>query len=129
MSHSQKCTFWIVATAVAMFTGCTSMQPLESTRPEAVSSSVEAGDEIEVRTTTNRLIRMEVDEVSATGLRGDEQFVAYADMSSISVRAFDRAKTGRTILITGGAILAAGLMYYALQGYAAASILDSAPAQ
>jgi hypothetical protein len=113
-------TLQIILAAVVLLlsAGCTTMQPLSSTQPAVINSKIAIGDKVKIVCVSGDQIEMQVEEKTATGLRGDGQFVAYADMVSIKVRRIDGYKAEKTARVVGG-ILLVPLVLYALQGYGA----------
>lgn len=115
----------IAAIIVFTLAGCTSMQPLSSTRPTVVNSTIAVGDEVEILSVSGDRIEMEVEEKLPAGVRGDGQFVAFSDMASIKVRRVDGERTARAFH-TGTMVLLIGAVLYALPGYSGGAALGNA---
>lgn len=86
---------------LAAMPGCKTMQPVSHGEWSNVTSRVEAGDIVEVRTRDGRDLRFTVTEVTDEALRGDGVEVRAEDIGQLKVRA---VSTGRTVALGVGGV-------------------------
>ncbi len=103
-----------VCLALLIFaTGCSTYQRLPGTDAATVKSQVDVGDNVKITKINGEKIEFEVSEVSNTGVGGEGQFVAYADIQEIRS---PQISTGATVGVsaTVGALL---LLFIGLATY------------
>lgn len=98
----------LAVVVVLSMVGCTTVQPL-TLDPSHLSSTLKPGDQVEVVTSSGQQLKFKVDNVSASGVQGAGQTVAYNDIQSINRKQVDTQKTLWVVLgvVAAGAIAAA----------------------
>ena len=108
---------------IAVFTAfclvaCTSMRPIDATRPESVRATVRVGDEVSVNASNGKtylLVLTAVDDEKIVGT-GDNKKVTirYEQIKSIEVRKVSAGKTaGLTLGVIGAILLTAIIVFIA----------------
>lgn len=80
--------------------GGTTMQPLTADTLQ-LRHSLNAGDEVELTTTSGQKLSFEVHRIDDTGLNGEGRDVAYSDIRTISRK---QISVGRTALLVVGIV-------------------------
>lgn len=98
----------LAALVVLSMVGCTTIQPL-TLDPSHLSSTLKPGDKVQVVTSRGEQLDLKIDSVTASGLQGGGQTIAYNDIQSISRKEVDTSKTMWVVLgvVAAGAIAAA----------------------
>lgn len=98
----------LAALVVLSMVGCTTLQPLAA-NPSNLSSSLKAGDRVELVTTKGEQLQLKIDGVDANGLQSGSQRVAFNDIQSISRKETDTSRTAWIVLgvVAAGALAAA----------------------
>ena len=84
--------------------GCTTTQSVPA-NPTSVSSRIEVGDSISIRKRDGDVVELEVTRMTRSGIHGNGQYVAYADMREIHMKEFDGAKTAGLVGVIGAGII------------------------
>ena len=102
----------MLALLVFNLAACSTLQPVsvENAMKNSLSSSVDYGSLVEVKTLDKQTAKFRVTVINADGLGGNKNFYRYEDMASLKVEA-PKSNNDNTWMIIGGILGAAALVF------------------
>jgi starvation-inducible outer membrane lipoprotein len=103
---------YLLALLVFNLAACSTLQPVsvENAMKNSLSSSVDYGSLVEVKTLDKQTAKFRVTVINADGLGGNKKFYRYEDMASLKVEA-PQSDNNDTWMIIGGILGAAALVF------------------
>ena len=103
---------YVLALLVFNLAACSTLQPVsvENAMKNSLSSSVDYGSLVEVKTLDKQTAKFRVTVINADGLGGNKNFYRYEDMASLKVEA-PKSNNDNTWMIIGGILGAAALVF------------------
>ena len=103
---------YLLALLVFNLAACSTLQPVsvENAMKNSLSSSVDYGSLVEVKTLDKQTAKFRVTVINADGLGGNKKFYRYEDMASLQVEA-PQSDNNDTWMIIGGILGAAALVF------------------
>ncbi|MFC1702693.1 hypothetical protein ACFL1J_08190 [Pseudomonadota bacterium] len=103
---------YLLALLVFNLAACSTLQPVsvENAMKNSLSSSVDYGSLVEVKTLDKQTAKFRVTVINADGLGGNKKFYRYEDMASLKVEA-PKSDNNDTWMIIGGILGAAALVF------------------
>ena len=103
---------YLLALLVFNLAACSTLQPVsvENAMKNSLSSSVDYGSLVEVKTLDKQTAKFRVTVINADGLGGNKNFYRYEDMASLKVEA-PKSNNDNTWMIIGGILGAAALVF------------------
>ena len=91
--------------AISLISGCTTTRLVIPTESQSLASQIAAGDSGEVEKRDGNTLKFKVLEVSSEGLRGNDLFVAAADIRSVGVTEEPHPALAAFVVLLAGAAI------------------------
>ena len=99
VSHRPFLRVLMCLAIVSLASACTTMQPLDVSSTANLANRLDVGDKVEVTRNDGAVMTFKISEMSDTGISGEGQSVAYADIREVKT---SKIKVGPTVGIAVG---------------------------